>query len=390
MGHALLSPSSASRWMACTPSARLESKYPNTSSVFADEGTLAHAYAEIFVRFFDDPDAVEQAIDEIQNDPLNEYYEFNRLYYSAELEEHARNFADYVLEQCTGDYFLAAEQRLDMTDWVEDGFGTGDAIVVKDGVLNLNDLKYGRGVKVSAVNNKQLMLYALGCIARFGWIYDFHTVRLHIYQPRIGNISVWSITVDELLVWAEEELKPKAALAYAGEGEQVAGEHCKFCKVAGECRALSEFSLEYTKDEWMQTDILTPEEIGEVFTKLNVLEIFINAVRDRAYSTILGGGKIPGLKIVKGKPSRYLKDPEMIRKTLLKEGFKEDQILTPIKERELLSLTALEKVVKKSRFTNLVGSYLGSRDGKPSLTTEDDPREEFIQAEHDWADEMED
>lgn len=387
MAHALLSPSSASQWLTCTPSPRLGEHIKDSSSEFADEGTLAHAYAEVFLKHHDDKKMLVKELNNLKKHPFHEKH------YSPELEEHGSNFADYVLEQCRGDYALEVEQKLDLRTWIPGGFGTGDAIVVKDQVLNLNDLKYGRGVKVSAVSNKQLMIYALGCIEKYGWIYDFHTVRLHIYQPRLNNISVWSITVEELEAWAESELREKAQMAHEGKGDLVPGEHCRFCKVKAECRALAKFTQDAVirdfQDEIKEPHLLTPEEIGEVLGKIATVEIFLKAVKDHAYGTILGGGSIPGYKLVTGKPSRVYNDPDAVKAKLLELGYKKEDITTPPKEPTLLTLTALEKVLKKKKFNEIVGPFLGTKVGNPALAPVTDPRDEYVHVDNVFGDDLE-
>lgn len=384
MAHAILSPSSAERWLACTPSPRMEEGYDDQSSSFAEEGTLAHALAEVHLRHHDDKKALSSALKKLKKDPLYEKY------YCDEMDEHARGFADFVLEQCTDDYVLEVEQRLDLTKWVPEGFGTGDAIVVKDGILNLNDLKYGRGVKVSAVENKQLMIYALGCIEKYGWVYDFHTVRLNIYQPRLNNISIWRISVEELLKWADEELAPRADMAFSGEGEHVPGTHCRFCKAKADCRALADFSLELAKEEFREPAKLSVEEKAEILPKLDILEMFIKALREDVYATLLGGGTVPGYKLVKGRSTRVYTDVDAIRAELHKHGFTDDQINTPPKEPTLLPLTALEKVLKKKTFTEIVGPFLSIKEGNPAIAPESDPRDEYSAVENDFADELND
>lgn len=383
MAHALLSPSSASQWLTCTPSPRLTEGYEDSSSDFADEGTLAHSYAETFLTHHSDSKALKKALKAMEKD---KHYE---KHYSPELVEHASNFADYVLEQCVGDHALEVEQKLDLRNWVPEGFGTGDAIVVKDGILNLNDLKFGRGVRVSSVENKQLMIYGLGCIDKYSWIYDFHTIRLHIYQPRINNISVWSITVDELVKWGEEELKPKAKLAWDGAGTTVAGEHCRFCKVKGECKSLAEFSLSILKDDFKEAHLLTPEEIGEILPKVATVEIFLKAIHDHAYGSLLGGGTIPGYKLVKGRPTRVYTDVDDIRKALNDAGYTDDAINVPPKPPTLLTLTAMEKMLKKKEFDKIVAPYVKRVDGKPAIAPESDKRDEYIMIEAEFADELE-
>lgn len=382
MAHAKLSPSATSRWSICTIAPSLEEKYPDSSSGFADEGTLAHSYAETFLRYRDDSSALKKALEALEKD---QHYE---KHYSEELVGHAEDFANYVLEHCTRDYSLYIEEKLDMSRWIPEGFGTADAIVVKDGVLDLIDLKYGKGVKVSSVENKQLMVYALGCIERFGWMYDFHTVRMHIYQPRLNNISVWSMSVSDLIVWGELFLKPQARKAFDGVGVGNPGDHCRFCKAKGDCSALAAMAEEFAKQEFAEPRTLSNEMIGELLPKLEVVAIAVAAIKENAYAKVLGGEKIPGWKMVQGKQSRYYTDPAAIRKELLENGFKEDDILTQPKERELLSLTALEKKVKKANFEKYVAQFVDKKRAAPTLAPSTDPREEYSVAELDFADEL--
>lgn len=379
MAHAKLSPSGADRWLTCTKAPSWEENYPDSTSEFAEEGTLAHTFAETYLRYHDDPKGLKKALKALEKDPLYAKY------YSEELSEHAQDFADYVLERCTGIHILAIEQRLDLTDWVEEGFGTGDAIVVKDGVLDLIDLKYGRGVKVSSVENKQLMIYGLGCYAKYSWMYEFDTIRLNIFQPRLNNISVWSISVEDLLKWADEVLTPKAKLAYAGEGEEVPGEHCRFCRHKANCRALSNLALEMAEKEF--DEALTPEEIGEIIPKMDVVEIYIKAVREHAYSKLLSGEKIPGFKLVKGRSTRVLKDLDVIESRLIEAGFPEDKIKTEPVAPKLLGLTALERAVGKKAFSELLSDCIARQDGKPTLAPETDKREEYSSVEADFGEE---
>lgn len=378
MAHALLSPSSASQWLTCTPAPRLCEGRDDSSSSFADEGTLAHAYAEAYLRYHDDKIGRENELHLLESHEHAQYY-------SAELESYAEDFANYVLELCKGNYVLKVEQKLDLREWVPEGFGTGDGIVVKDGVLHLCDLKYGKGVKVSSVENKQLMIYGLGCISKYSWAYDFHTIRLHIYQPRVGNISVWSISVEDLLRWAEEVLKPKAEMAFKGEGDTVPGEHCRFCKIKAECRAFSELALEHAKEDFRDPKLLSIEEIGAILPKISIVEMYTKAIQEFAYARLLGGEKVPGYKLVKGKSVRAYTDTKAIEDKLIAAGYARDTIIEPPVERKLLGLTALEKVLKKKQFTELVGEFITIKDTKPAMAPESDKRDEYSPLEADFA-----
>lgn len=388
-GHAILSPSGASRWLTCTPAPRLEERFPNKSSDFADEGTLAHAIAEAYLRNFDDPMGFDFAKIQIEEDPyLGPMY---KKFYSPELEAHAIDFGDFVLEECVGDHILLVEQKLDITAWVPEGYGTGDAIVLKDGTLYMNDLKYGRGVKVSAVENKQLMLYGLGCIDTYSMIYQFDTISIRIYQPRLNNISIWTVTVAELLEWAKT-VTIQAEKAFKGVGDFVPGEHCRFCKAAGQCKALADYSFELSKAEFKEDEgfaqlkgLMTEEEIAEAMGRMPVAEIFFKQVKEHVFAKLLSGEGFPGFKLVEGRKTRYFKDVDKVESILIKAGFK-DEIYTPPVPPKLKTLAAIEKDIKKSNFNRLVSDFVALKPGSPNLVPETDPREEYSSGDLDFAD----
>ena len=245
MTHALLSASGAERWMACTPSARLEEQMPDSPSVYAEEGTLAHELAEAVNRynFNDNTDKAKEKLNlklaEIVSNPL----------FNAEMEEYIDGFARYVQEKyneakaISNDAVIAFEERLDFSDYVPEGFGTGDVIIITDGKLTVIDLKYGKGVLVEAENNKQMMLYALGALNAYDLFYGIESVNMVVYQPRRDNISEWDVPTVELLDWAKSELKEKADLAYDGAGDFVPGEYCRFCRAGATCRARAEENI---------------------------------------------------------------------------------------------------------------------------------------------------
>lgn len=243
MGHAVLSPSAASRWLACTPSARLEERFPDNAGDFAKEGTLAHAFGETFLLgLILGENASKEVSDRLENLRNEEFY-------SIELEDYADEYAAFVWEEfCrirkeTPDAVLRIEEKIDLTEYVPDGFGTGDAVIIADGTLTVIDLKYGKGVKVSAVENKQMMLYALGTLRRYELLYGIDKVRMIIYQPRLGNVSEWEADVPEIKSWAKNYLVPRAAMAFKGEGDFVPGDHCRFCRAKALCKALAERTL---------------------------------------------------------------------------------------------------------------------------------------------------
>lgn len=380
--HAILSPSGANRWMTCTPSARLTEKYPETSSTYADEGTFAHAVAELILR---DPDDFKEQLEKLKQSKLG------KLYWSDELFGYADEFAHHVRRNCTGDHFLFIEQRVDFTRWVPEGFGTADATVVKDKTLYLDDLKYGQGIAVDAYNNPQLKIYALGALEAFGMLYDIEEVCMSIFQPRLDNISEWTIPVSDLLEWAEKELKPKADEAWEGKGEFKAGEHCRFCPHAPTCRALANHNLKIAEHEFFgedpaDDDPLTLEEIADLLKQGEHIQLWLKLLQDYAFKKALEGERVPGYKLVEGRSIRKYTDENGVRAALIKAGFSEEDITT---KPTLLGITALQKAIKKKAFTEFVEPLLEKPPGAPTLVPEDDKRPEWGSADTDFGDMLE-
>lgn len=379
--HAILSPSGASRWMACTPSARLEEKFPESTSTYAEEGTLAHAVAELIL--LDEPDFREK-LEKLKNSKLGKQY------YSDALYGYADEYADYVRGHVTKGAMLFVEQKLDLTKYVPEAFGTGDALILKDGVLTLCDLKYGQGVPVYAENNKQLMLYALGALDDFDMLYEIDTVSLHIFQPRIDNISSWEISVEELRAWADKEVVPKAKLAWEGKGDFVPGEHCRFCKVSAQCRALADHHLEIARHEFFgedpaatDTELLSLAEIADILERGEHIQLWLNLLKQYAFDRAMAGEKVPGFKLVEGRSNRKYSDENVVKAELLAAGFNEEAIMT---KPTLLGITALEKAIKKAAFKDIVEPHLEKPPGSPTLVKEDDKRPEWSAATSDFKD----
>lgn len=365
MGHAVLSPSAASRWLTCTPSVRLEQGFENKTSSFAEEGTLAHAVGECILREL--AGQIKSAEAELILAQL-----MTNQYYSKELHDYAEGYAYFVWAMCKPGTHLFVEQRLDMTDYVEEGFGTGDAIVIGNNVLRLSDLKYGKGVPVYSDNNPQLKLYALGAYKEFSHIFDIDMIGINIYQPRLDNISTWEISVVDLLAWAENELKPKAILAYAGEGEFVPGKHCGFCRCRATCRALADYNLELERMEFKSADLLTDEEVIEILEKRDQFKKWLETVSLYILNSALEGKQWPGYKVVLGRSNRKYSDEIAISEKLKFEGYTD-----VFKPAALLPLGEMEKKLSKPVFKALVEPMLIKPDGKPTLAPESDPRETF-------------
>lgn len=378
MSHALLSPSGASRWLECTPSARLEEQFPDSTSEAAKEGTLAHRLGETILRNFYmmiTPDQYFAAMAEIEADPM----------YNVEMQSHAENYAAFVIERFNearartkGEAELQIEAKIDLTRYVPEGFGTGDAIIIADGTLEIIDLKYGKGVSVSCENNKQMMLYALGAVEDFELAFEIHDVAMTIYQPRLDNVSTFVMPVGDLLVWGENELKPRAELAFEGKGEFMAGKHCQFCRAKAQCRELARRNLEIAKYEFRSAPLLNDEEIADVLRRADEFSKWISAVEEFAFNeAVEKGKKWPGFKLVEGRSNRVYTDQDKVAGALKENGYPEALIYEP---KKLLGITAMEKAITKKSFTDLLSDFVAKPQGKPTLVPESDKRPEWNSA----------
>jgi hypothetical protein len=375
--HAILSPSGASRWLACTPSARLEQQFPDSAGAAAKEGTLAHALGELIIRHklgLINEVIYDQAILEIEASDL----------FDSSMMEHAENYGVFVLERYsdaqahTSDALIYLEQRLNLTDYVPEGFGTGDVVIIADSVLDLIDLKYGKGVPVSAEENKQMMLYALGALREFDYMYDIDRVRMTIYQPRIDNFSSWEIPVTTLREWAETELKPRAALAFDGLGEYAPGSHCRFCRAKAVCKAHAEMHLGIAQYDFKNADLLTDDEVSDILSRADAFKNWITAVEDHALTEAVNNGKHwPGYKLVEGRSNRKYQDETIVASKLLEAGFKEEVIY----KKEILGITAMEKAIGKKVFAAHLSDMIIKPAGKPTLAPLSDKRPEYNSCE---------
>jgi hypothetical protein len=368
--HALLSPSASERWLRCTPSARLEEKLPAVSSRYADEGTLAHEWGAM--KLFKHFDLISS---------VQEYFQIGRIHSSKYWTiEMSHNVQDYV-EFCKAVYekhqakkggaMAMVEQQFGLSRWVPESFGTSDFNVVANRSLEVVDLKYGQGVAVSARNNSQLMLYALGVYNIARWFYDIDTVNLTIVQPRIDNTNTWSVPISELLDWAETVVKPQAKKAFNGEGDFVPGEHCRFCKAKPTCRALAKYNQEIAHLDFELPDLLSNLEISEVLTKADMYINWLNSVKDYALQQALKGVTYPGFKVVTGRSNRLLIEPRKVELLLRKQGFMSQDFLT---EPKLKGIGDLEKLLGKAKFDKLLSKYLIKPKGAPALVRVTDKR----------------
>jgi hypothetical protein len=369
--HALLGASSASRWLTCTPSARLEESLnlPEESSVFAEEGTFAHELSELEIRYSLDFIGLEDYVSAKNAARLSAHY-------SEEMVEETDKYVAFVLDawkEAKGlDPFaeILIEDKQDLTPWIEEGFGTNDVVIISLKTLTVIDLKFGKGLKVSAKDNPQLMLYALGALDKHGFAYDIEDVRLVIHQPRLGGVSEFTLKALALEAWGDKFVKPRAALAFEGAGEFKPGEHCRFCKASSVCRALAEENLALAKFDFEAPALLEEAELAEIFDKAAVFVKWINSVTDYVQKQALAGNVLPGYKLVEGRANRVITDELAVKSKLRGEGFKIDEILNT----KLKGLGDLEKLLGKVDFEKLVGPFVIKPAGKPTLVTADDPR----------------
>lgn len=366
--HALLSPSAAHRWINCTAAPRLEADVEDKGSEFAAEGTLAHAYcAQKLKAFLGLPTEGE----------AKEIAELNDRYHTGEMDEYTDTYKTIVLEKFnaarakTKDALLLIETRLDFSEYVPDAFGTADAIIIADGTMEVIDFKYGKGVKVSAVDNPQMKIYALGAYEKFSFEYKIDRVRMTIIQPRIENFSEWELSVSELMVWTDSVLTPKAQQAYKGDGPQVPGDWCQFCKVKSNCRALTQKCIEAAKNH-PDPKLISPDELAsDVLPMLATVKTWLAGVEDYALQQALSGVQLAGWKIVEGRSVRKITDQEGAAVALNKAGYKTTEIYKP---QELRTITDLEKLTGKKQFAAICGDYIEKPQGKPTLAPESDKR----------------
>ncbi|MGK9252393.1 DUF2800 domain-containing protein [Paenibacillus humicus] len=373
--HAKLSASGSSRWLACPGSVQLESMFPETTSSYAEEGTAAHELAELHLQLY------TGQLTKHQYEVKMGAYKKGNAYYSQEMEDYIQSYMDLVIERIndakarSADAVVLLEHRLDFSRWVPEGFGTGDVLLISDGLVEVIDLKYGKGVAVSAVGNSQMRLYALGALNEFDMLYGIDRVRMTIVQPRLDEVSTDEMPAAELLEWAEQTVAPGAKQALSGKGAMKSGDHCKFCKARAVCRTRAMENLELAKFEFQDPPTLTVDEIAEVLEKAEQLATWAKHVQEHALEQAASHGvKFPGWKLVEGRSNRAYSDKDAIIDTLLVEGLDDDRIYKP---RELLGIGDMEKSLGKTTFKKILGPYVVKPAGKPKLAPESDSRPEL-------------
>ena len=358
--HALLSPSGSHRWLHCTPSAVLETEFNNKSSPAAAEGTAAHALCE---------HKLKRMLHRRSKRPVSDYN-------SDEMEEHTDAYVEFVSEllekakQNCKDPLVQVEQRLDLSEYVPGAFGTADCLIIADGTLHVIDMKYGLGVLVSAEENPQLKCYGIAALSIYEDLYDIKEVALSIFQPRRENVSTWIISAEELRNWAEKELKPKAQMAFKGEGEYCPGEWCQFCRAAVKCRARAEEKLRIAEEEFKLPPLLTDNEIESILPMLSDITKWANDISAYALEMAVSRGKEwNGYKVVEGRSIRKYADEDAVAEAAKQNGY------TDIYRKSLITLTEMQKLMGKKKFEEILGSLIIKPPGKPTLVPITDKRQ---------------
>lgn len=370
--HAFLSASASHRWLNCPPSALACAEAEERASPYAQQGTDAHALCEA---------KVLMALGHAAWDPTEELEN-----YDAEMECCAEEYCSYVMEQVEqaknlcNDPKVLIEERLDFSRWVPDGFGTGDCVIVADKELHIIDFKYGLGVLVEAEDNPQMMCYALGALDTYDGIYDIETVKMTIFQPRRDNVSTAVMDKQSLLEWAENTLAPTAKLAYAGEGEYKAGEHCQFCRIKATCRKRAEYNLELAKYDFEMPNKLDTHEIAAILPRIDDLISWGNDIKEFALQQALSGVQYEGYKVVEGKSNRKYTDEEAVAFVVKDNGY------DPY-EKKLLGITNMTALLGKKKFEELLGGLIMKPPGKPTLVSDKDKRPALNTANDDFKDE---
>lgn len=367
--HALLSASSAKIWLTCPPSARLAEQFPDQDTRYSREGTLAHEIAELKLRrAYVEPMSTRTFNAQLKKLQQHELYD-------PEMLRFTDVYTDYVariVHGFTSPPYVGIEKRLDFSAWAPDGFGTGDCIIIGGKILHVCDLKYGKGVPVSAIGNPQMRLYALGVIAAYSMLFPIERVRMTIIQPRLDVISEDEMSIKELLAWGET-IKPNAQLAYAGQGDYAPGEHCRFCKAKAVCRARTDHHTALEDFSLMRPPLISNEEVGSLIERGRTLAAWVSDLESYALQECLAGRDIPGWKAVEGRSTRAYADVDAAFAHLIQEGVEEPLLY----KRQPLSVAELETLLGKKRYTELLDTHghVKRPPGRPTLALADDKRE---------------
>lgn len=367
--HAKLSASGSEKWMTCTPSVFAEEPFADEGSEFAREGTFAHAVFEQMLLIH-----MGLPVETLRRSKFD----------NQELRDYVNTAVEYAIERIRDararcpDPIILVEQRLDFSRWVPEGFGTGDLVIITDELVEVMDLKYGKGIYVDATNNSQFRLYGLGAYNVLSHLYDIKRVRMTVLQPRLHNFGSEELTIEELLTWAEEKVVPAAKLAWLGEGEFVAGDHCTscFCKARYTCPARAEQALAVAKLEFASAappavTTLSLDRVAKLLPKADMVIDWFNDLKAHSLKQATEHNiMVPGFKLVEGRSVRKYSSQEDVAAKLRDAGVPESVMF----ERSLLGITAMEKAIGKKKFTEVLSDLLVKPSGKPTLVPVEDKR----------------
>ena len=366
--HAKLSASGASRWATCPGSVQMEDGIPDKESIYAQEGTLAHEMSELKLKHYLDPKGfgkrkLNAAIKKLKENEL----------YQAEMDSYTDSYVDFIKEKALSfpsNPYIEIEKRVDFSRWVDGGFGTCDCVLIHGSTLSIIDLKYGKGVPVSAEQNEQLILYALGAYDAFNLIYNLDKIELNIVQPRINNFSTWEISLTELLLWGDY-FKVQAEKALGGNGELVpSAKACKFCKARDICTARAENNLSLESEIKLKPNEIPKDKLYDYISRGEDIAKWVADLKAYALDMCLKGEDVKGLKAVAGRTSRSWTNQDEAINKLIEGGIDEAIIYDKVP----LTLAKLEKALGKQQFTALVGDMVVTSEGKPTLVFENDKR----------------
>lgn len=366
--HALLSASGAHRWLHCTGSPLLEKDFPDSTSVYAQEGTLAHYLCELKLMAYTG-EITKRKLTSMKNKLMKSEL------WQPEMDSTSEAYLDYI-KDITMSYtvkpVILTEKKVDFSQYVPEGFGTADCLILAGDTLHVVDYKHGKGVVVDADHNPQMMLYALGAMSELSLLYRFKFVHMTIVQPRVNNISEFTMTADELIEWGEKVVKPKAEAAMSGKGEFEAGDWCRFCRAKHQCKTRYESNDSLYPELSAQHDprLITLEELGKYLKRGKDMAAWLEDMKEYALSESLAGADVPGWKAVEGRGSRAFTDTDEAVDTLIKNGIDESVLY----ERRVLTLAQMEKAVGKKAFGEIVGNLVVKNPGKPTLVEESDKR----------------
>lgn len=385
MAKAILSPSSAYRWIECTPSAMLETKFRESGadkgSVSAEEGTLAHHLAATRLRLWQGEITKRKHNSEFRKAEKHERY-------SEDMPAYVDQYVEYVQETFAEvqakdpNAVILIEEKLDFSHILERGFGVGDTVIIGNGILIVIDFKYGQGQEVSAENNPQLNLYALGAINEYESFYEFSKIKAVIYQPRMENYSETETTEAELKEWAKQTLIPAAEKAIDGKGVQKQGEHCRFCNVRGTCATLAAANIKLARHDFKDPHLLSNEQLLDVFKQLPMLLFWAKGVEKHMETSALAGKTWPGYKLVEKKTNRKWVDAEKVGALLTELGYAPEKFT----DSKIKGLTAIEQLLGKPDFNKTLSEHITKPVGLPTLVPESDKRPAITNAENDFND----